>query len=1047
MITPVRRAFNQVCQRCRRPSLRVVLIVPFVVQIVVVVGITGYLYFYNSQQVVDSLVQDLLGEINAQVQGKLENYLSVPHTVNRINADILSQELIDLGDLSAVESYLLDRRRQFDDLIFMAVALQDGNYLGIGDREEEGLTLGVLDRRIGSETRLWHITPRGDRLQELEPLLDFDPRQRSWYRVALGAGGSFWAEPFFAYDTGELLLSASERIYDQEGNFVGVVTATLSLEQISNFLSELTIGKTGQAFIVDRQGQLIASSMESRVEASDTERLEAIASSDPMTREVARYIESELGEFSTIRHSSTLTPRINNQVLSVQVHPFQDSSGLDWRVIIVVPRSDFTQVMLDNNRTIVLLCGLALVIAIAIGIRTTRWLVAPVSQLVRAATALSQGDWSQEVDTQRTDEIGVLAQAFDEMRSQLKQAQKDLEQKIAERTQALQESEEKFSKAFRLSPEPLAIVAYESGQILDVNDSFLTLSGYIREEVIGKTGIELNLWACPQDLETAICYIEAQGTVRNMEIQYRIKSGTLRTVLFSAEVIELNREPCVLCVLSDITELKQVEAVLQEAKTAAESANKAKSTFLANMSHELRTPLNAILGFTQVMQRNSAYAAATPELTIISRSGEHLLALINDILDMSKIEAGQTTLDLATFDLAALLTTLEAMLRLRAKSKELLLTFQNHTPTPYYLIGDEQKLRQVLINLLGNAIKFTDRGSVTLEVIHQESPTPPKDHLLLQFTISDTGPGIAEEDVARLFDPFVQTTAGRRSHQGTGLGLAISQTFVQLMGGTIQVHSVLGQGSQFQFCIPMQWATSADIQATQPPRQVVGLAPNQPRYRMLIVDEVPENRLLLRALLEPIGFEIIEAHHGQAAIAQWQTYAPHLIWMDMRMPVMDGYEATRLIKSTPEGKDTIIIALTASALSQDREKILGIGCDDFIRKPFREAEIWEAIAHHLGVVYVYADQRSSGRDSVNSTTAQQVAADDLRIMPQAWIERLHAAAISGDDVLALQLVQAIPADQQSLAIALTELIQTFRLDTLSDLTQDIAASPDREEQR
>lgn len=1047
MITPVRRTFNQFCQRCRRPSLRIVLIVPFVVQIVAAVGITGYLYFYNSQQVVDSLVQDLLGEINEQVQGKLENYLSVPHTVNRINADILSQELIDLDDLSAIEDYLLERRRQFDDLIFIAVALRNGNYLGIGDRQGSGLTLGIIDQEIGRQTRLWQITPTGDRLQELDSLPDFDPRQRSWYRVAVEAGGSFWAEPFFAYDTGDLLLSASERIYDQEGNFVGVVTATLSLEQISNFLSELTIGKTGQAFIVDRQGRLIASSMESGIEASDTERLEAIASSDPMTREVARYTESELGEFSTIRHSSTLTPRINNQVLSVQVHPFQDSSGLDWRVIIVVPRSDFTQVMLDNNRTIVLFCVLALVIAIAIGIRTTRWLVAPVSQLVRAATALSQGDWSQEVDTQRTDEIGVLAQAFDEMRSQLKQAQKDLEQKIAERTQALQESEEKFSKAFRLSPEPLAIVAYESGQILDVNDSFLTLSGYIREEVIGKTGIELNLWACPQDLETAICYIEAQGTVRNMEIQYRIKSGTLRTVLFSAEVIELNREPCVLCVLSDITELKQVEAVLQEAKTAAESANKAKSTFLANMSHELRTPLNAILGFTQVMQRNSAYAAATPELTIISRSGEHLLALINDILDMSKIEAGQTTLDLATFDLAALLTTLEAMLRLRAKSKELLLTFQNHTPTPYYLIGDEQKLRQVLINLLGNAIKFTDRGSVTLEVIHQESPTPPKDHLLLQFTISDTGPGIAEEDVARLFDPFVQTTAGRRSHQGTGLGLAISQTFVQLMGGTIQVHSVLGQGSQFQFCIPMQWATSADIQATQPPRQVVGLAPNQPRYRMLIVDEVPENRLLLRALLEPIGFEIIEAHHGQAAIAQWQTYAPHLIWMDMRMPVMDGYEATRLIKSTPEGKDTIIIALTASALSQDREKILGIGCDDFIRKPFREAEIWEAIAHHLGVVYVYADQRSSGRDSANSTTAQQVAADDLRIMPQAWIERLHAAAISGDDVLALQLVQDIPADQQRLAIALTELIQTFRLDTLSDLTQDIAASPDRGEQR
>jgi PAS domain S-box-containing protein len=1060
MLSSVRHQIQRTYQQCRRPSLRMVLTVPFLLQTIVVVGFIGFVSFRNGQRAVDNLIQDLSTEINDRVQEKLRNYVDVPHNLNRINADIMTQELLDPTDLAAVETYFLARRRQFDQLTFIGVALRNGNYIGLGYRQQGGLTLGILDRSVGDSTRLWHVTPDGHRLQELEPLPDFDPRERAWYRIAVEAGRSFWTAPFFAFDTGELLLSAAERIYDRNGNFVGVVNATLSLNQISQFLSQLTVGETGQVFIIDREGRLIATPTGQVADESGQERLAAIASPDPMIREVADVLQTRYGPFGAMTNQQ-LTARINQQMLSIQVYSFRDGRGLDWLVVIVVPQSDFTADIVASTRLTVLLCLLALGVAIAISIAISQWLLAPISRLVRAATALAQGDWQQEVDTQRSDELGTLALAFDEMRSQLKQAQRNLEHKIAERTQELQESEEKFSKAFRLSPEPLAIASYTSECIIiDVNDSFLALSGYSRSEVLGKSGDDLNIWARPQDREDAIRQIETHGMARNLEIQYRTKSGQIRNVLFSAEVIDLHGESCLLCVLSDVTEMKQAAILLQEAKTVAEQANRAKSTFLANMSHELRTPLNAILGFTQLMQRNAAYADAASELNIISRSGEHLLSLINDILDMSKIEAGQTTLDVAPFDLEALLNTLEAMLRLRANSKGLLLTFDRHPAVPSYIAGDEQKLRQVLINLLGNAIKFTDRGSVSLRVRvldrdsrpiwtwgaegldrdprdSSQGTTDPHGTMTLEFTIADTGPGIAAVDVAHLFDPFVQTSEGRRSRQGTGLGLTISQTFVQLMGGTIEVESVLGEGSCFQFTIQAQRASAADIQPSQPQRRVIGLAPHQPQYRMLIVDEVPENRLLLRKLLEPAGFELWEARNGQEAIAQWQTLKPHLIWMDMRMPVMDGYEATRLIKATPDGKQTVIIALTASALSQDREKILTIGCDDFIRKPFRESEIWDAIARHLSVQYLYDEDQVPHVPSPAATTVLQ--SKDLQVMPQAWIDRLHQAALSGDDALAMALVKEIPATHDTLIAILVDLIHRLRLDTISDATQAIAS--------
>ncbi|MEG5046938.1 response regulator [Microcoleus sp. B4-C1] len=475
---------------------------------------------------------------------------------------------------------------------------------------------------------------------------------------------------------------------------------------------------------------------------------------------------------------------------------------------------------------------------------------------------------------------------------------------------------------------------------------------------------------------------------------------------------------------------------LIKSKENAEVANRAKSQFLASMSHELRTPLNAILGFSQVMARNSSITEEQKEyIEIINRSGEHLLELINDVLSMSKIEAGQITINPSRFNLYDFLNSLKEMLQLKANSKGLYLIFENSHNLPQYIQTDEAKLRQVLINLLGNAIKFTQHGTVTLRVSsHAEKDVIEENKSQLYFEIADTGPGISPSELSTLFKPFVQTETGRKSMQGTGLGLPISQQFVRIMGGDIAVESQLGQGTIFSFNIWVNLVTESDEQEKPPIKQVIGLEAGQDIYRILIVEDVTENRQLLLKLLVPLGFEVREATNGQEAIALHSTWKPHLILMDMLMPVIDGYEATREIKKTLEGKETIIIALTASAFDEQRQIILSAGCNDLICKPFREEVLFEKIAHHLNLRYIYEKENLSTSFST-PTLLKSLTTEDLSVMPTDWVVELHRAALCVDDNRILDLIKEIPETEANLANALTDLVDNFRIDIIIDLTQ------------
>ncbi len=497
-------------------------------------------------------------------------------------------------------------------------------------------------------------------------------------------------------------------------------------------------------------------------------------------------------------------------------------------------------------------------------------------------------------------------------------------------------------------------------------------------------------------------------------------------------------------------EAKVVERTqeLSIAKEAAEVANKAKSTFLANMTHELRSPLNAILGFAQVMTRSRRIAPEDMEnLSIITRSGEHLLSLINQVLDISKIEAGRMTLNPREFNLGRLLDDVEDMFRLKAEEKYLSLVFERDPDVPLAIRTDELKLRQVIINLLNNALKFTKEGGVAVRIAfphhrgtedtekRTETPCPPclRGEAVIQFNIEDTGPGIAPEELGKLFEAFEQTASGRQSQEGTGLGLPISRKFVQLMGGEMEVESVVGEGTTFRFTITAERLNEEQVQtAHSKTHRVVALEPGQPRYRILIVDDKPMNRLLLVRLLQPFGFELREAENGGEAIRVWDEWEPHLIWMDMRMPVMDGYEATKQIKASTKGQAAAIIALTASMLEEERAVTLSSGCDDFLRKPFREQDIFDLMTKHIGVRFVYEEETPS--DTSDKTISDLPAA--LAQLPPDLPEQLRYAVEHSNMDLIDRVIDDIRAYQPAAAEVLLDWANNFQYEEILQVLRD-----------
>ena len=465
----------------------------------------------------------------------------------------------------------------------------------------------------------------------------------------------------------------------------------------------------------------------------------------------------------------------------------------------------------------------------------------------------------------------------------------------------------------------------------------------------------------------------------------------------------------------------ELATALQQAK----AANNAKNIFFSQITHELRTPMNAILGFVQLMQRDPSLSSEHQEqLNIISHSGEHLMALINDVLEVSKIEAGRLILAKTNFDLDRMLKGIEEMLAIKAQAKNLQLIVRRSELVPQYIQTDEQKLRQVLINLLANAVKFTQTGRVILTIAYN----PQKPHQI-NFEVEDTGSGIAPEELDSLFVPFVQTNSGRKSQSGTGLGLSICQEYVRLMGGEIRVASQIDRGSTFSFSI--QIAMGEPISKSAQPLRVIGLQPSRAIPKILVAEDRWENRQFLVRLLETIGFAVKEAVNGAEAIALYSSWSPDLILMDLQMPVMDGYKAIEHIKGLDDS--VAIVAITASQFKEQKQFILSSGCDDLMNLPFQEKELWSKIARYLKVEYIYESPIANSSNNVKSED-YQLRSEALTVMSSEWIKQLNDYATAANAKEISILLEQVPQEYSDLVEAIAKLVNDFCFEKIIELT-------------
>lgn len=511
---------------------------------------------------------------------------------------------------------------------------------------------------------------------------------------------------------------------------------------------------------------------------------------------------------------------------------------------------------------------------------------------------------------------------------------------------------ENYRNIFDSNPEPIVITRVSDGRIILVNREFMRDTGFTQDESLGRTAVELNLWPDPAERDRCFEAIQKHGELRNLPMTFRMRDGSEFPYLMSAAPVWFNDEPCIMTVARNITEMRKIEAELIAARNSAEAASLAKSEFLSSMSHEIRTPMNAILGMAELLAETDLDQQQQKFVRLMHDNGNALLALINDVLDLARVERGLLQLEAIPLDLEAIVIAVLDTLRVRATEKRLKLHMRIGRDVPLKRLGDPLRIRQILVNLVGNAIKFTDQGEVVVTVSN-DADAPD----LVHFSVADTGAGIPADKIEQIFSSFTQADSSTaRRHGGSGLGLAIVTRLVELMDGRVWVESQVGLGSTFHFVVRL--ADRLEIERSAPDREesvrempataksTVAVADSSIPLSILIIDDSVDNRFLLKAYFKRLPYELAEAENGLQAVEMATARRYDVLLMDVQMPVMDGLAATRKIRQweSARGEPPVpIIALTASALQENIAECLAAGCNLHVSKPISKRSLIEAI--------------------------------------------------------------------------------------------------------
>ena len=824
-----------------------------------------------------------------------------------------------------------------------------------------------------------------------------------------------------------------------EKHFAALPSA--SADELQRLLRQLPIAGHGSALVLDRSGEVLASSADAEAliaaaeaglieTAGDLERLD-----EPVQFSFAQVTEKPLSRETWLAHAA----------------PYLDASAAhtDWIVMTLMPESFYLAGVRTGNSRSAFIFATALVLSLALAAVLASRVTGPLREIARATGAIASGHLDVRVPGSRLDELARLAESFNDMAGQLKASFDELVVEVERRKASearLRTSENRMQLAVKAGN--LGIWEWDIGNHEVIwDDAMFELYGVEREHWHGT----FDDWArclVPEDLgPTNEIVSAALRGEREFETEFRIqrRDGSTRLLRGVAQTIfgENGKPQRMVGINWDVTERRRYQddlrkhqeslaelvsvrtAALEQAKEQAETASRAKSTFLATMSHEIRTPMNAILGFGQLLQRDSDLTQRDRErIDKLLRNGYHLLELINNVLEMSKIEAGRSEAALVTFDLHRLLGDVESMVRERFDAKGLGFAQLGVAALPRVVRADAAKLRQILINLLGNAARFTEVGRVTLSAESRIS----HGGVTLAFRVADTGVGIAPGELARVFEPFQQTGSGIRSQTGTGLGLAISRDFARLLGGDLQVTSELGRGTTFELTLPVAVDGAGDaLPPTSRGEQVMGLAPGSPTPTILVVDDESDHRELLCELLGVVGIQTREARDGSEALRAVAESCPALIFMDVKMPNMDGVEATRRIRETEQGKDVPIIIWSASVFKDERAGVLRTGANEFIAKPVREDEIWSAIERHLGPIFAYRQKSHARAESLLPSREQILAlGPDMVGAVREAVELGYVGRVRG--------ILASAGDQhRQTTAALSQLAERLELDALLKL--------------